>query len=70
MITVQDISKRVAEAIKQSGIKQTELAEKLGIRQQQISSYVNGKTLPAIDTLANLCDVLDLDANEILCLIK
>lgn len=24
--------------------------------------------MPALDTLANLCAVLDLDANEILCL--
>lgn len=26
--------------------------------------------MPALDTFANLCEVLDLDANEILCINK
>ncbi len=68
MITTREISDKIAEAIKQSGMKQQQLAEKIGVRQQQISSYINGKTLPALDTLANLCAVLELDANDILCL--
>lgn len=68
MITVSDISKKLAESIRQSGMTQTEIAQKIGVRQQQISSYINGKTLPALDTLSRLCTVLDLDANEILCI--
>ena len=67
MITTQDISQKLAEAIRQSGMKQTELAEKIGVRQQQISCYINGRTLPSLDTLSRLCTVLYLDANEILC---
>ncbi len=67
MVTMLEISKKIAEGIQQSGFTQQEIAEKLGIRQQQISSYVHGKTLPALDTLSKLCSVLDLDANEILC---
>lgn len=68
MITASDISKKLAESIRQSGMTQTEIAQKIGVRQQQISSYINGKTLPALDTLSRLCTVLDLDANEILCI--
>ena len=67
MVTTQNISKKLSEAIRQSGIKQTELAEKIGVRQQQISCYIKGHTLPSLDTLSRLCTVLDLDANEILC---
>ena len=67
MVTTTDISKRLAEAIMQSGMTQTEIAVRIGVRQQQISSYIKGKTLPALDTLSKLCTVLDLDANEILC---
>ena len=67
MVTTTDISKKLAEAIKQSGITQATIAEKIGVKQQQISSYRTGKTLPALDTLSRLCTVLDLDANEILC---
>ena len=67
MVTTTDISKRLAEAIIQSGLTQTEIAIKIGVRQQQISSYIKGKTLPAWDTMSKLCSVLDLDANEVLC---
>ncbi len=67
MITLEQIRKRLAEAIKQSGMTQTEIAEKLGIRHQQISCYLLGKKLPALDTFANLCKLLDEDANYILC---
>lgn len=67
MVTTTDISKRLAEAIIQSGLTQTEIAIKIGVRQQQISSYIKGKTLPALDTMSKLCSVLDLDANDVLC---
>lgn len=67
MVTTTDISKKLAEAIQQSGLTQTFIAEKIGVKQQQISSYITGKTLPALDTLSRLCTILDLDANEILC---
>ncbi len=68
MITLEQIQARVAEAITQSDMTQTEIAQKLNIRQQTISCYVHGKKMPALDTLANLCKVLDIDANYILCL--
>mgnify|MGYP000568684746 FL=1 len=67
MIVLEDIQKRLAEAITQSGISQSELARRLGIKQQQISCYIHGKKMPALDTLANLCKILDADANYILC---
>lgn len=67
MITLEQIQVRIAEAIKQSGMTQSEIARRLGIKHVQISCYVHGKKLPALDTLANLCKVLDLDANYILC---
>lgn len=67
MITIQLIQKRLAETIRQSGIPQTEIARRLGIRQSQISCYIHGKKMPALDTLANLCKILDVDTNYILC---
>ncbi len=67
MTTTIEISQKIAEAIQQSGLTQAEIASKIGVRQQQISCYLKGKTLPALDTLSRLCSVLDLDANEILC---
>ncbi len=67
MITLSNIQERIIEAIKQSGLTQSELAKKLGIKQQQISCYVLGKKMPALDTFANLCKVLELDPAYILC---
>ena len=62
------IQERIAEAIRQSGLSQTEIASRLGIKQTQISCYLHGKKLPALDTFANLCEVLDVDPAYILCL--
>lgn len=67
MITVEDIKKQLIAAIKQSGKSQTELAKQLKITQSSIAHYLKGDIAPAIDTLANICAILDLDANEILC---
>ncbi len=68
MITLEQIRERLSEAIRNSGMTQTELARRLGIRQPTIGQYLSGRSMPALDTFANLCKVLDVDANDILCL--
>lgn len=68
MVTLDKIQIKIAEAIKRSGLTQSEIASRLGIKRQQISCYLHGSKMPALDTLANLCVILDLDANEILCI--
>ena len=67
MITLEQIQKKLAEAISQSGLSQTEIANRLNVSPTQISCYVHGKKLPALDTLANLCVILDIDPADILC---
>ena len=68
MITISEIQKNLAEAIKFSGMTQTEIAKKIGVSQQTISHYVKGDKMPFIDTFANLCVALDVDPAEILCI--
>ncbi|MBR2330780.1 MAG: helix-turn-helix transcriptional regulator [Clostridia bacterium] len=68
MATINEIQEKLAEAIKYSGMTQVELSKKLGVSQSVVSHYVKGRKLPALDTLSNLCKVLDLDANDILCI--
>ena len=67
MITLIEIRKRLSETIRQSEMTQEQLAQQLHINQSQISCYRHGKKLPALATLANLCKILDVDANYILC---
>ena len=68
MVTLAQIQNKIAEAIKQSGISQSAIAKILNVTPQTISCYVHGKKMPALDTFANLCVVLDLDPAEILCI--
>ncbi len=66
MIIKEEIKKRLSEAIKQSGLTQRYIAEKLGIKLTNVVKYANGKSLPKLDTLANLCLLLNVNANDIL----
>ncbi|MBQ7770202.1 MAG: helix-turn-helix transcriptional regulator [Clostridia bacterium] len=66
MITLEEIRERLITAIQQSNLTQTEIAKKIGVCQQAIGQYLHQKKMPALDTFANLCVVLDVDANEIL----
>lgn len=68
MITNEQIRAKLIAAIRGSGMTQKELAQRVGVIQQAIAQYISGRAMPAIDTLANICDVLELDANDILCI--
>ena len=67
MITLERIRERLTETIKQSGYTQTKLAEKLKVSPSTISHYLRGDKMPALDTLANLCLILDVSPAYILC---
>ena len=66
MITLNEIQKRLAKEIKNSNYTQTELAKLLGVKQPTIGQYISGRAMPALDTFANLCIVIDIDPADIL----
>ena len=68
MINADEIKEKVSEAIKYCGRTQMEIAKAIGVSQATISDYVRKRKTPQIETLANLCQFLDLDANDILCI--
>ena len=68
MITQEMILKRLQEEIRRSGLTQSEIAEKMAIAKQTLRNYVKGRRIPPFDVFANLCVVIDADANYILCL--
>ena len=67
MVTLENIQAALAEALKQRTITQEELAKRIGVNQSMISHYITGRSMPALDTLSRICTVLDLDANDVLC---
>ena len=66
MVTLEQIQRNLASAIKHSGLTQTELGRRLGVSQQTISHYLTGDKLPALDTFANLCSILDVNPQDVL----
>ncbi|MBO5889629.1 MAG: helix-turn-helix transcriptional regulator [Clostridia bacterium] len=66
MIRIEEIQKRLREAIECSDISQKELAEKLGINPSTVSKYMRLDKYPSLDTFANICEILDVSADDIL----
>ena len=70
MITIQEIQTRLREAIEYGDISQKELARRLGINPSTVSKYMRLDKYPSLDTFANICEILDVSADEILGLKK
>ena len=66
MIKIEEIQKRLREAIEYGTLSQKELAEKLGINPSTVSKYMRLDKYPSLDTFANICQILDISADEIL----
>lgn len=63
---MEDFNKRLAEAIKESGKKQTVIAKEAGVSKQCISDFKAGKSYPSLQTLALLCRSLDVSSDYLL----
>lgn len=48
------------------GLKQSDVAAKIGVKGNTLSNYENGVSEPDIDTFCALCDIYGLDAAELL----
>ncbi len=70
MIKIEEIQNRLREAIEYSHLSQKEIAEKLGVNPSTVSKYMRQNKYPSLDTFANICEILDVSADEILGLKK
>ena len=66
MIKIEEIQKRLREVIQYSNVSQKELAEKLNINPSTVSKYMRLDKFPSLDTFANICEILDVSADDIL----
>lgn len=63
---LKDIQSRLRETIKNSSLSQKEIAEAIHVSPQTISKYMTKDVFPALDTLAELCKLLDVKSDYIL----
>ncbi len=67
MVNQEQIKERLTEVLKNCKLSQTELAKQLNIGQSNIAHYIKGDRMPSLETLANLCKVLKVSPEYILC---
>ena len=60
------IGKFIADCRKRKNITQEQLAEELYITNRAVSKWERGLSLPDSDKMLDLCDILDINVNELL----
>jgi transcriptional regulator with XRE-family HTH domain len=61
------IGKFIAERRKMKSLTQAQLAEKLNITDRAVSKWENGRSLPDSSIMLELCDILEITVNDLLC---
>ena len=61
------IGKFISEKRKEKKLTQMQLAEKLGITDRAVSKWETGKSLPDASIMLELCGLLDITVNDLLC---
>ena len=64
---VMKTGKFIAGCRKELGLTQAALGEKLGITDRAVSKWETGKSLPDASIMLELCDILGINVNELLC---
>lgn len=63
---VQSFCTRFENLLKEKGIAKIEIAQKLGIKKQTLSSYFNGDRIPKAEILIKLSEILDVSIDYLL----
>ena len=61
------IGKFIAECRKNKNLTQMQVAEKLNITNRAVSKWETGKAMPDASIMLELCDVLGISVNDLLC---
>ena len=61
------IGKFIAACRKQAGLTQMQLAEKVNITDRAVSKWETGKAMPDSSIMLELCNVLGISVNDLLC---
>jgi transcriptional regulator with XRE-family HTH domain len=57
---------RIKEVLKEKGIKQIWLADKLGKSYNMVNGYVQNRQQPRLEVLNDIAEILDVDIKELI----
>lgn len=61
---------RLKEILKKKGLKQLFLAQAMHISSVTISSWATGKSMPSVESLIRLCEILDVGLDDLVIIEK
>lgn len=62
----EEIGRRMAEKRKRLRLTQTEVEARIGVSRKYLSNIEHGRSIPSIDVLMQIADVLHMTPNELL----
>ncbi|MDD7607215.1 MAG: helix-turn-helix transcriptional regulator [Candidatus Enterosoma sp.] len=68
MIDFRKVGRKISSYRKRKNLSQDELAERMYVSRQLVSKWENGTGIPKIDYIIDLCEILDVNFEELLCL--
>lgn len=66
MHTISATMNRIKQVLKEKGIKQTWLADKLGKSYNMVNGYVQNRKQPSIECLYEIAQILNISVKELL----
>ena len=66
MPTILVTMNRIKEVLKQKGLKQIWLADKLGKSYNMVNGYVQNRQQPRLEVLNDIAEILDVDVRNLL----
>ena len=66
MPTISVTMNRIKEVLKEKGVKQIWLADKLGKSYNMVNGYVQNRRQPSIECLYEIAEILNISAKELL----
>ena len=68
MIDFNKVGRKISLLRKEHNLSQDELADRMFVSRQLVSKWENGTGVPKIDHIIDLCEILDVNFEELLCL--
>jgi len=65
-MTIHFFGEKLKAVRKSKRLTQLELSKRLGVSKGTVSAYEQGLSYPSIETLVNICDILNISADYLL----